>query len=124
MDKIVNIIAGMITEDPNIFIEDLNDTGQITDVKSEIQKTDQDADRQFEKQKQQQDKMREAEKQARIKALKPQLDKLNKNVTSLSSNMQKGVQDTQQGADNMDDMNQNMLEIQSLLGNVSKTALQ
>jgi predicted nucleic acid-binding Zn-ribbon protein len=128
MDRIVNIIARMITEDPNIFVEelgrDLNDTGQIADVKSQIENTDQDADRQFAKQQQQQDKMKEAEKQARIKALKPQLDKLNKNVTSLGSSMQKGVQDTQQGADNMDDMNQNMLEIQTLLGNVSKTALQ
>jgi predicted nucleic acid-binding Zn-ribbon protein len=124
MDNIVDIIARYITDDPNIFHEDINSTGQISDIKSQIDKTDQDADRQFERQKQQQDKIREAEKQARIKALKPQLDKLNKNVTSLSANMQKGVQDTQQGANNMDDMNQNMMEIQTLLGNVSKTALQ
>lgn len=125
----INTIASMLTDDPDLFLEDMagnlsNPAGQVQNLDtSDIDQNPMDMenpDSALDDQVKAQQEMEEEQEKEKQKLLKPQFDKLNTTMAGLQNGVMQGKQAAGTNATQFSNLDRSMTDLNALIGNLTK----
>ncbi len=123
---LVSYIASIVTEDPDIFNEELDNVigGSGSLSSTEINRNakeasvDQNSSKVVNDMMKAQEEARKKQEEARKKVVEPQMRQVNRSLDKMNTTMAQSVEDNRENSDNMTD---NIATIQSLMGSLEKS---